>query len=567
MTREELLRILDFVDTTRGIAEKRVNLCMADPRWNLLSFAVRRHYQGKLITTTSMTLAADVPYGTAIRRINELIEEGLLLKRSRSKTGKSFSLHPTKKLIHDFESYALQLKSHIGNTFGFTSEENTASDFYFGGSYMTSRILSFPSAMKQGIGYDSVLRILTPSDPTFKTLSDYPKNLNEFCGGRLEIINLPLDELHDEITRNASREVSKYDIIAVDLPWIGEFAERGSILSLTDIIQQKRYRFSDFHNAAWRGSSYNGDQYGIPIQPTAELLFYRKDLFSEAGLHPPKSTDDVIFAAKNLHRSHPDLSGIVMNYGPGTPIGHTFIQTLADFGQPIINLPKTGNDFSVEDLQGDHFRPLIDSEAGYRTAEFLIELLNYAHPASLNASWAQRIKLFAEGKAAMTYGWSIRASVFELNETSPVHGRVGYMPHPHGQGAKTVSPIGGFSLTMPSNLSEDRVQKAWKMMEYLTRPVLMKWYLQNGNLSSPRFSTSADPEVKALSSIIEQVDSMERKGQLQVWPRPPIPEFSTIVHILGEEIHTLIKGETDISSALKRSQKRIDKMMRERGRY
>jgi multiple sugar transport system substrate-binding protein len=95
----------------------------------------------------------------------------------------------------------------------------------------------------------------------------------------------------------------------------------------------------------------------------------------------------------------------------------------------------------------------------------------------------------------------------------------------------------------------------------------MKWYVQNGNLSSPRFSTSADPEVRAMSNIIERVDAMEKKGQLQLWPRPPIPEFSDMVAILGEEIHALIQGDLSVASALKKAQKRVDRLMRERGRY
>ncbi|MEO2087921.1 MAG: energy-dependent translational throttle protein EttA, partial [Gemmataceae bacterium] len=46
----------------------------------------------------------DVPYGTAMRRVNELLETGFLHKRPRSRTGKSFSLHPTRKLIDDYNA-------------------------------------------------------------------------------------------------------------------------------------------------------------------------------------------------------------------------------------------------------------------------------------------------------------------------------------------------------------------------------------------------------------------------------------------------------------------------------
>lgn len=567
MTREELLRILDFVDATREMTENNTSLSAIDPRWNLISYAVRRHYEGKLITSTSMAMAAGVPYGTAKRRINELIEEDLLLKRIKSKTGKSFSLHPTKKLIQNFEIFAQQFKVHIGKTFGFMSDGSSSDDFYFGGSYMASRILSFPSVMKHGIGYDHVLRILTPSDPTFRTLSDFSKNLDGFSGGRLEIINLPLDELHNEIALNSVEPKSKYDIVAIDLPWLGEFAEQKIVHPLNEIIENEKYPFSDFHHTAWKGSSNNGYHYALPIQPTAELLFYRTDLFDEVALPAPETTDDVLKAAMALHNLKPDLSGIVMNYGHGTPIAHTFIQTLADFGQPIINLTRIGNDYDINHLKGENFRPCIDSDAGYRAAQFMLELLAYAHPESINCNWDQRIKLFSNGKAAMTYGWTIRASTFELDPKCAAHGNVDFVPHPSGNGHKKVSPVGGFSLAIPANLEADRVQNAWKMMEYLVRPELMKWYVQNGNLSSPRFSTSADPEVRALSKIIERVDAMEKKGELQLWPRPAIAEFNDIVHILGEEIHMLILRKSTISAALKKSQSRVDKLMRERGRY
>lgn len=567
MTREELIRILDFVDTAKKLGNKESPLSMVDPRWNLILFALKRHYEGKLITNTALALAADVPYGTAIRRINELLEEELLLKRARSKTGKSYSIHPTTKLIESFEKYAYQIKSHIGNTFGFSSDSRLQGDFYFGGSYMSPSILPSPSVMEEGIGYDRVLRILTPSDPTFRSLSDFSTHLRELCGGKLEIINLSIDELHDEIIRNSERENSSYDIIAIDMPWLGELAESDLVLPLSEMIDAEKYHYSDFHSTAWIGSSYNNEQYALPIQPTVELLFYRTDLFDKAAMHAPKTTDDVLTAAKKLHRSEPDLSGIVMNYGPGTPVGHTFIQTLADFGQPIIQLPQLGKDFSVNNLMSEDYRPQIDSEVAYRSAEFLIELLDYAHPESLKCNWDRRIKLFAEGKAAMTYGWSIRGGMFEFDAACCAHGKVGYLPHPSGPGAATLSPIGGFSLAMPSNLTEERIKKAWKMMKYLTSPRLMKWYAQSGSLSSPRFSTSADPEVQALSEIIVQLDDMEKKGQLQLWPRPPIPEFNAIVQIVGEEIHPMLEGKVSIDKALKNAQKRVDSLMKSRGRY
>lgn len=561
MTQTELLRILNFADQMRHLAEKRTYLSSVDARWNIMIYAIRRHFEGKRLTLTSLAAAADVPYGTAMRRITELIDAEFLIKRPSSKTGKSFSLHPSRKLILEFESYAQQLKSHIGKTFGFNAGDDSLEDFYFGASHMAARTLSYPSPMRSGIGYDRVLRILSPVDPTFKSLSDFSHNLREFCGTNLEIVNLPLDDLHEEIINNHQRAESRYDLIAVDLPWIGEFVEKQMILPLNDMIDSRHYNYADFHNAAWKGSSYNGDQYGIPIQPTAELLFYREDLFRQAGLKQPKTLDDVLVAAKTLHKIEPNTHGIVMNYGPGTPVAHTFMQIMASFGQPVINLPRVNDSFDTNNLQREHLRPMVDSESGYRTAEFLLELLDYAHPQSLSCNWDKRIKLFAAGEAAMTYGWSIRAAVFELDEDCVAHGKVNYVGHPHGPGAAPISPVGGFSLAIPAGLSADRVENAWKTMEYLTRPELIKWYVQNGNFSSPRFSTSADPEVKAISKIISQVDSLERQGQLQSWGRPPIPEFFAMLSVLGEEIYGILDRSSSIDAALKRAQGRIEEIL------
>ena len=167
----------------------------------------------------------------------------------------------------------------------------------------------------------------------------------------------------------------------------------------------------------------------------------------------------------------------------------------------------------------------------------------------------------------MTYGWSVRAAAFENEEASPAHGNVAFLCHPSAPGKRRVSPIGGFSLAIPRGLSEQRMAVAWKVMEYLTRPELMKWYVQNGNLTSPRFSTSADPEVQASSKLIGEIDRMERRGEVQIWPRPPIPEFSDMLGIIGDEIHSMLRRDVSVRIALANAQARIDGLMRNNGRY
>jgi multiple sugar transport system substrate-binding protein len=569
MTREEMLRVLAFVGSLRKLRDKRTALGSIDARWNIISYAMERHLDGKLLTITSLADAAEVPYGTAMRRIGELIGEGLLMRRPRSKSGKSFSLHPTRELINQFQDYAAEFKRTVGETFGFSNSETEEADenFYFGGHYMASKILSYPSAMRIGVGKDQPIRILGPVDPTFITLKKIASQLNELCGAQFEFTILPLDQLHEEMQENQRRVRSYYDIVAVDLPWIGQLADSGAIMPMNDLIKEHHYRGSDFHNTIWQAARYRGQQFGIPIQPTVELLFCRNDLLKNVGLSIPSTTDELLHAAQTLNGSQRGLSGVVMNFGRGTPVAHTFIQTMADFGSPIINLDHTVDGFDTDNITSTNYRPLINTIAGRETAEFLRELLNFSHPESLLCDWDRRIGIFSRGQAAMTYGWSIRAAKFELDENALAHGKVGFAPHPAKPGLKRVSPVGGFALTLPASLDDESAKRAWKVMEYLTRPELMKLYVQSGNLTSPRFSTSADPEVQAISGMFRVIDQMEQKGTLKVWPRPPIPEFNDIASILGQEIYLMLNDQKTIQDTLTSAQNQIDKVFRNNGRY
>ena len=119
------------------------------------------------------------------------------------------------------------------------------------------------------------------------------------------------------------------------------------------------------------------------------------------------------------------------------------------------------------------------------------------------------------GQADQSVRWRLRrddlwlvdtvAAAFELDKKSPVYGQVEFISHPVPRRAAGVSPTGGFSLAVPANLPKENVTISWKVMEYLTRPEMMKWYAQNGNLTSPRYFTSADPEVQSFSKLIRHL--------------------------------------------------------------
>lgn len=565
MTKREFLTIIAFAEKARALSMECLEI--TEPSWNMVLFLLRRHLENKLVTVTSLAQAADIPYTTAIRKIDDMLEQGLIIKRARTTTGKSFSLHPSEELIAHFHEYALRIKHLVGTTFGLPPADQGRGNYYFGASYLAASIIPAPAILRTGIGVDNTLRLLVNDDQIFLVMRRVRADLEQWLGGHLEMTVVDLDQLRAMTLADTEREVSAYDITDFDLPWLGEYVEKQVLLPLDDLIAESHLNPADFHPAAWDASAYNGVQYGVPIEPTPELLCYRQDVLAEAGCEPPRTVDDVLEVLRTLAATHPDLAGIAFNAAAGTPIGHMFVQIMGDFGSPPLALPLAGDDFDLSHLRGKHLCPVLNGEAALAAADYLLALREFAHPQLLSMAWDETVQSLADSEVAMAYAWSGRIARFDLNLDSPAYHKVGYLPHPARPGLTPISPMGGYSLGIPNNIEPARIATAWRAIEYLTSPPLLKFYAQNGCLVSARFSVSADPEVKAMSPVIETVDNLAQSGQLKFWQRPPVPEFSAMIDILGQEIHAMMRGEATPRRALATAQQRVDRLMHERGRY
>lgn len=556
MTKQELLTIIAFAEKARVLSSECLGINEAT--WDILLFVIRRHLENKLVTVTSLAQSASMPYSTAVRKIDQMLEEELIIKRERTVTGKSFSLHPSEDMLTRFHEYALRMKDMVAQTFGFPTDGEGRSAYYFGASYLAANIIPGPTILRQGIGIKNTIRFLFNDDQTFLILKRAQKDLEQWLGGKVEIDCVPLDELRRLTLEDAERTVSRYDIIDFDLPWIGEYAQRRVMTPLDDLVASSDMNPADFHPVGWDAASYGGKQYGIPIEPTPELLFYRKDIFEALDLEAPSTIDETLHVLRVLKKRRPDIAGISFCAAAGTPIGHMFVQLLGDFGRSPLDLPVVDGEFDLLHLSREPIDCVIDTPEALATAEYLLALREFAPPNLLDLAWDDTAQLYADGKTAMGYIWSGRAARFELDLGSPAYRNSGYVAHPRGTRADCIAPMGGYSLGIPRNIDPSRIDLAWRVIRYLTSPELIKYYVQCGCLVSPRFSVSADPEVRSMSGIIETVDALAQNDKLKYWQRPPTPEFAGIIAILGEEIHRMMRGEISPKDALARSQARID---------
>ena len=550
--------VLNFLQAFNGELELALSMSSPNPFFNMAIFLIRSHTDGRLVTASTLIAASDVPYATGRRKMEEMVASGLIEQRPRTKSGKTFSLHPSSALLDNWGQFADRIVRLAGQHLGAAS----GGDYYFGDSYMSAQSIKPPQVLTKPLALAGGLRILVHGDPTFMVMENLKRQFEQVVGVKINQRAFSIDRLHEEVLRNAERKASRYDIIAVDLPWIGEFAEKNILLPLDDVLDTNRLDPSDFHTAGWKGAHWGGRPYGVPSQTTPELLFYRKDWFAEAGIEPPSTTDEVLRAAELLHDPRRGRYGVAWNAARGTALGHEFMMACAACGQPVLNLTAIAGGFDADVANRTDLVPTIDTPAALEAAEYLKALLDFSPPDILSMSWFERVRPYAAGKVAMAYGYTLLAPYFELDESSPAHGQTGYLPHPAGKFGAQIAPVGGYVLGIPANLPEERRTAAAEALIAFTSPEAQKLYVQSGSRTSPRYSVGADPEVRRLSTIFEAVDGMSWRDELQFWPRPPIPQISDIITVCGQEMHDMLRGITSPREALRKAQDRAEILLK-----
>ncbi len=561
-SQSDLLNTLNFLESLEDELDAGLDILQPNAHLRMALHLLKGHFEAKVVTPTSMIGASHVPYATANRRLKEMVAGGYVEQRPRTETGKTFSLHPSEKLLDLWMQLSGRLRRLAGAELSEGATSTAEQDYFFGGSYAAARSIPPLGVLSQPLRVPGGIRALAHGDPTFMVMETLKRQFEQVVGTNITQRAFSIDRLRDEALANAQRPTSRYDIIAVDLPWIGEFAEQNVLMPLDEVMDLARLDPSDFHTAGWKAAHWGGRAYGVPAQTTPELLFYRRDLFAEAGVEPPTTTAQLLEAAKALHNPARGIQGIAWNAARGTALGHTVLMTLADFGQPVLDLPEIAGGFETDHLSEGAYRATIDTPISLDAAEFLMELLQYSPPDILSMSWYERVRPYAEGKIAMAYGYTLLAPYFDLDQSSPAYGTTGYLPHPSGPGASQIAPVGGYVLGIPANLAPERVAATVEALIVFTSPEAQKLFVQNGSRTTPRYSVGSDPEVRRTSAVFEAVDGMSWRDELQFWPRPPIPEIGGIIQACGEEFYDMLRGIQSPREALRRSQERADALIR-----
>jgi multiple sugar transport system substrate-binding protein len=378
------------------------------------------------------------------------------------------------------------------------------------------------------------VKALFVGDPFAQASQRIIADLNKMAGGTISMQVVDFDSMHQKMLLDAPSASPAFDVYSWEFSWLGEMVGANALRPLDDLVQRDAalLNIDDIPKANWEATVWNGKRYGIPVQPHAELTWWRTDLLQAAGLQPPKTTDDLLAAAKALNKPDDGVYGFIWKGGRGAPLGQTMIHAFAAFDQP-----------AFPNWQKGDWMPALNTDKAIRATEWAKEMAQYAPPDYLNIAWDDEARRFAEGQAAMTFTWFGRESFFSDPTKSKIVGRYAAGPWPAAPGLPPRNSFGGWVLGLPNKISPERAEIAWRFVRWYTSAPVERLLIENGNIDFPRISLIEDPALQQAHPVFKTVLDLVNQNAFKGWIRPPVPEFVALADALGTTMQDMLLGD------------------------
>ena len=405
---------------------------------------------------------------------------------------------------------------------------------------------------------EHVIRFMTVGDPYVGAIKALLPEFEEQTGIKVIVDSVPYLDMHAKALLELTGGTGSYDVISVDICWIGEFAQSGGLLELSELVERDAQELDvdNFLPGAWEGlAKYDEQIIGLPLAPYYMYMHYRTDVFDKLGIEPPATKDEFVNAVKTMYDPANNFYGLTVALKRGASVVHDWAAYYNGFGGKIFrDIP---NNYAAD----------INGSIGVETTEMLKELVQYLPSGVLQYENADRWNAFMHGMAGMVAVFNANSPQFETAEDSLVAGNVGYFHMPRlNEDAKVSLPFGGFTISI--NKDSKNVEDAWTFMKWLTNAETdKKWVDVPGTPGVPtRLSTVSDPELMEKYPYFQLIYDAEMNGLADgVNYRSRLPEWTQIEEVLGLELNLAVSGEKEVQLALDDAAKEINQIMRDAG--
>lgn len=347
------------------------------------------------------------------------------------------------------------------------------------------------------------------------------------------------------------------DVISVTYDEMTRYVKGGLLQDVGEYINNAKFPLFDMSdypdNVVKTFMQRNGKFYGIPSGDGVQIMYYRKDLFSAAGLKPPTTWPEVYDAAKKLKTN--DVWGAAWD-AKGI-YAYARVQNLLPKEQPTVD-----KDYRLSAWRDPQAIANVDVwQKLYK--EGLAPTDTLAN--DLVATYA----LFQSGKAAMQpLGWINAVANNEDPAQSKVAGKVGYAIIP-GQGPN----FGGWTYVIPSDAKEK--EAAYLFVAWLaSKEISARQVAEKGNFDAnfhdSMFTDQFKQQMLARPSGAIELEALQVAAQSHATARPApldIPEWGKVGPEIAPFIQKIIAGQLSAKDGMNQAADAGEKVLADAGYY
>ncbi len=347
------------------------------------------------------------------------------------------------------------------------------------------------------------------------------------------------------------------DVVLTDVVWIGEFAGNGWLEPIKTFtgnpaLADPALNLDGFFPILLKSfGGWGDDTYGLPFDNYSGLLFYNKCMLKDAGFDaPPATWDDLLhtYAPKLTHADKGQYAYALQSRRGETQSADSFMRMLWPFGGSLLDANFKSNLNSKESQAGLQFRQ---------------DLMKFMPPGIVDYDHNESVNALAQGKVAMITEWSAFYGTLADPGKSKITECLAVATEPKGP-AGLKPALGGFSLGVNANSSDEKKAAAWLFIQWVTSDVMAKPYLEAGGVSG-RSAVYKDTDVQKRYPFVQPMVTSWEGGVPDY--RPRFSEWPAVSEVIGEYGTNMMLGKQSVSEGAKAIGTRVESILEKAGYY
>jgi len=406
----------------------------------------------------------------------------------------------------------------------------------------------------------TTIKALFLDRPGYVAAQELIPQFEEATGIDVEWEVLPYENSREREVLDFTSATGEFDVVLVDVVWIGEFAASGWLTPLETFYNDPALADPNLNLEGFfpvlldSFGTWDGVVYGLPFDNYSGLLYYNRCMLEDAGFSEPPATWTQLLEeyAPALTQPDEDRYAFALQSRRGeTQSADSFMRVLWPFGGALID-PET-------------FEPSLQSEASLEGLTFRQALMEYMPPGIVDYDHSEAVNALAQGRVAMITEWSSFYSTLADPEASTITDCLAVATEPEGP-AGLKPALGGFSLGVNTFSSPEEQAASYLFIQWITSEELARPYVEAGGVSG-RTSVYEDSAIREAFPYVEPLVTSWQADTAVPFFRPRFPEWPQISEIIADYGTRMMLGELSVEEGAATLDEQVRAILDQGGYY